>query len=156
MTTEPFFPLRLLRGLLPAWLITIACMALLGAPRAEAAEPVPVPVLIGSPGMARIDVHTAARLYTGRTIEVGGQAVTALNAPVGSPLRQRFLAQVLQQDDEQYRAYWTVRRHVGKGAPPRELATSAEVIAFVTANPGAVGYIDASELRAGLNVLLRP
>ena len=68
----------------------------------------------------------------------------------------KCLAQVLQQDDEQYRAYWTVRRHVGKGAPPRELATSAEVIAFVTANPGAVGYIDASELRAGLNVLLRP
>lgn len=154
MRTDAFFPLRLLRTLLPAWLTALACMALLGAFRAEAAEP--VPVLIGSPGMARIDTATAARLYTGRIIEVGGQAVTVLNAPVGSPLRQRFLALALQQDDDQYRAYWTVRRHVGKGAPPRELSTSAEVIAFVTANPGAVGYIDASELRAGLNVLLRP
>jgi hypothetical protein len=154
MRTEPPFPLRLLRVLLPAWLLAIVSMALLGAFRAEAAEP--VPVLIGSPGMARIDSATAARLYTGRTIEAAGQAVTLVNAPVGSPLRQRFLAQVLQQDDDQYRAYWTVRRHVGKGAPPRELATSAEVISFVMANPGAVGYIDASELRAGLNVLLRP
>lgn len=154
MKNPPSFPLQLLRVLLPAWLVAIVCMALLSAFRAEAAEP--VPVLIGSPGMARIDAATAARLYTGRTIEVGGQPVTVLNAPVGSALRHRFLALVLQQDDEQYRAYWTVRRHVGKGAPPRELASSADVIAYVTANPGAVGYIDASELRSGLNVLLRP
>ena len=87
---------------------------------------------------------------------VAGQAVTVVNAPVGTPLRTRFLALVLQQDDEQYRAYWTVRRHVGKGAPPREPASSAEVIAYVMANPGAVGYIDASELRNGMNVVLRP
>lgn len=154
MRPEPSFPMRLLRVLLPAWLAAAVAMLLLSAFRAEAAEP--VPVLIGSAGMARIDATTAARLYTGRTIEVAGQAVTVVNAPVGSPLRHRFLALVLQQDDDQYRAYWTVRRHVGKGAPPRELATSADVIAQVTANPGTVGYIDASELRAGMNVLLRP
>lgn len=154
MRTLPAFPLRLLRVLLPAWLAAVVAMLLLSALRAEAAEP--VPVLIGSAGMPRIDAATAARLYTGRTIEVAGQPVTVLNAPPGSPLRHRFLALVLQQDDEQYRAYWTVRRHVGKGAPPRELATSADVIAHVGANPGVVGYIDASELRPGLNVLLRP
>jgi len=154
MRTEPSFPKRLLRVLLPAWLAAVVCMLLLSAFRAEAAEP--VPVLIGSPGMGRIDSATAARLYTGRIIEVAGQAVTVVNAPVGTPLRTRFLALVLQQDDEQYRAYWTVRRHVGKGAPPRELASSAEVIAYVMANPGAVGYIDASELRNGMNVVLRP
>lgn len=154
MRPEPSFPQQLLRVLLPAWLAAVVMMLLLAAFRAEAAEP--QPVLIGSPGMARIDTATAARLYTGRTIEVGGRPVTVVNAPVGTPLRQRFLALVLQQDDEQYRAYWTVRRHVGKGAPPRELATSADVIAFVAGTPGAVGYIDASELRPGLNVLLRP
>lgn len=154
MRSEPAFPLRLLRVLLPAWLAAILAMLLLSAFRAEAGEP--QPVLIGSPGMARIDSVTAARLYTGRTIEVGGRPVTVVNAPVGAPLRQRFLALVLQQDDEQYRAYWTVRRHVGKGAPPRELATNADVIHFVGSTPGAVGYIDASELRPGLNVVLRP
>lgn len=154
MKTSASFPAQLLRVLVPAWLLAILLMALLFCQRAEATEP--VPVLIGSPGMPRIDAATAARLYTGRTIEVGGQPVSVVNAPVGSALRQRFLALVLQQDDDQYRAYWTVRRHVGKGAPPRELATSAEVIAHVQAHPGAVGYIDASALRGGVNVILRP
>jgi ABC-type phosphate transport system substrate-binding protein len=154
MKTEPSFPLRLLRVLLPAWLAAIVMVLVMSAFRAEAGEP--QPVLIGSPGMARIDAATAARLYTGRTIEVGGRPVNVVNAPVGAPLRHRFLALVLQQDDEQYRAYWTVRRHVGKGAPPRELATSADVIAYVSSTPGAIGYVDATELRPGLNVLLRP
>lgn len=154
MQSPASFPLRLLRALLPAWLAAVGCFALLTALRAHAGEP--VPVLIGSPGLPRIDAATAARLYTGRMIEVAGQPVTVVNPPMGSPLRQRFLALVLQQDEEQYRAYWTVRRHVGKGAPPRELASSADVILFVGSTPGAIGYIDASELRGGMNVLLRP
>ncbi len=154
---RPLLGERAPAGLAAALLLTLL-PALLASQRAEAADAgsPPLPVLIGSPGLPRIDAATAARLYTGRTIEVGGQPVTVVNAPPGSPLRQRFLAIYLQQDDDQYRAYWTVRRHVGKGAPPRELASGAEVIAHVLANPGTVGYIDAGELRAGLNVILRP
>lgn len=113
-------------------------------------------LVIGHAGMPRLDAATLQRLYTGRAVEVAGIPVTVVNAPAGSALRQRFLAQVLQQDDDQYRAYWTVRRHVGKGVPPRELASAAEVIAFVQATPGAVGYIDAADLRPGLNVVARP
>jgi len=47
----------------------------------------------------------------------------------------------------------TVRRFVGLGSPPVELRTSAEVIAHVRTNPGAVAYIDADEVPAGMNVL---
>jgi hypothetical protein len=53
-------------------------------------------------------------------------------------------------------AYWTVRKHIGKGTPPRELKTAAEVMDFVQATPGALGYVSAAELRPGLNVVLRP
>lgn len=157
MTSTSSFPRQLLRVLVPAWLAAILLMALLGGQRAEAADPVPVPVLIGSPALPRIDAATAARLYTGRTIEVGGQPVTVVNAPPGTPLRHRFLAIYLQQDDDQYRAYWTVRRHVGKGAPPREVASVAQMLEVVTRTPGAVGYIDAASAAgpAGLNIIGR-
>jgi len=116
----------------------------------------PVPVLIASPGVPRLDTATVARLYTGRAIEIAGQPVTVANAAPGSALRQRFLAVYLKQDEDAYRAYWTVRRHVGKGAPPRELASSAELIDWVQHHPGAIGYVDATELRPGLNVVARP
>jgi ABC-type phosphate transport system substrate-binding protein len=48
-----------------------------------------------------------------------------------------------------------VRRYVGKGASPRELPSSEDVINFVKSTPGAIGYLDASDVRPGVNVLLK-
>ncbi len=113
-------------------------------------------LVIAHPSVPALEAATVNRLYTGRAIEVAGNPVTVVNAAAGSALRQRFLIRYLQQDEEKYRAYWTVRRHVGKGVPPRELKTSAEVIDYVQNTPGAVGYIDAADLKPGLKVVLRP
>ncbi len=112
-------------------------------------------VVIGHPSIKRLDAPTLARIYTGRVIEVDGVAVTAINANAGSEVRTRFLQVFLNQDEDKYTAYWTVRRYIGKGASPREMSKSSDVIRFVTSTPGAIGYIDASDLHPGLNVLLR-
>lgn len=112
-------------------------------------------LVIGHASLARLDVGTVQKVFTGKAIEVGGIAVTAVNANAGSSLRGRFLQTFLNQDEEKYTAYWTVRRYIGKGAPPKELTSSAEVINFVQSTPGAIGYIDEADLKPGLNVLLR-
>jgi hypothetical protein len=113
-------------------------------------------VLIGHPSVPRIDVATAQRLYTGRVVEVGGTAVVAVNAAGGSKLRERFMAIVMNQGDDKYVAYWTVRKHIGKGTPPHEFKTAAEIAEFVQGTPGGVGYVFAADLRPGMNVVLRP
>lgn len=148
------FPFQILRLALLSWLAACGWLLLMAATEVHAAEP--VAVVIAHPSVPRIDAATVARLYTGRTIELGGQPVTVVNAVSGSALRQRFLAVYLQQDEDKYRAYWTVRRHVGKGVPPRDLATAAETIEWVQSTPGAIGYIDAADLRPGLHVIARP
>lgn len=112
-------------------------------------------LVIGHPAMPRVDGGTLQNIFLGKVIEVGGVAVTVVNARGGSALRGRFLRTYLERDDEKYTAYWTVRRYLGKGAPPAELAGGAEVIRFVERTPGAIGYIDEADLRPGLNVLLR-
>lgn len=112
-------------------------------------------VVVGHATVPRIDVTQVQRLYTGRAIEVGSQLATVVNLRGGHALRQRFLSAYLDTDEERYRAYWTVRRHVGKGAPPRELDTVAAVLDFVAGTPGAVGYVGAGDLRAGSNVICR-
>lgn len=113
-------------------------------------------VVIGHPGIPRVDVATLQRLYTGRAIEVGNLAVTVLNAAPGNPVRDRFLAAVVGMDSERYAAYWTVRRHVGKGVPPREVRSAAELAELVLSTPGAIGYLAPAELRPGMNVVYRP
>jgi hypothetical protein len=111
--------------------------------------------IIGHPGLTKVDAAMVKKLFTGRAIEVGGEAVTVVNISPGNPVRGRFLAAYLGQDEEQYVAYWTVRRFIGKGTPPRDLSSVAEVVSFVQANPGAIGYIDSTDLRPGINVLSR-
>ena len=113
-------------------------------------------VLIGHPGIPRIDMATVQRLYLGRAIEVAGSPVTVVALPGGSPVRAQFLASWLQSDEERYRAYWTVRRHIGRGTPPAELGSAAELIEYVQRTPGAIGYIDAAQVTSALNVIARP
>lgn len=129
-----------------------ACQGLIGLAWAGDADV----LVIANTSVPSLDAATVYRLYTGRAIEVGGNPVTVVNAEAGSPLRERFLHRYLQQDDEKYRAYWTVRRHIGKGVPPKEIKSSAELIDYVQRTPGAIGYIEASELRPGVKVVLKP
>jgi ABC-type phosphate transport system substrate-binding protein len=112
-------------------------------------------VVIGNGALAKLDAPTLRKVFTGKLIELGGIGVVAVNASPGSAVRDRFLQTYMEQDEEKYTAYWTVRRYVGKGSPPRELATSADVIHFVQSTPGAIGYVDETDLKPGLNVLLR-
>ena len=111
-------------------------------------------VVIAHASVPRTDTATVQRLYTGRVIEIGGIAVVPLNAPPGHPDRTRFLRDYLKQDDEKYIGYWTVRRYIGKGAPPREL-NPGEMAGVIQTTPGAIGYVPKSELRPGMNVILR-
>lgn len=133
---------------------TILLMFLLAASAAGtcAADGV---VVIGHPNVKRLDGQTVARIYTGRVIEVDGISITAVNANRGSAVRDRFLQVFLNQDEDKYTAYWTVRRYIGKGASPRELSKASDIIRFVTSTPGAIGYIDETDIQPGLNVLLR-
>ncbi len=138
------------------WIRTFFAATLCAVACCGAASETDAPVLIGNASVGRLDVLTVQRLYTGRAVEVAGMNVTVVNASAGSKLRERFMVEVMNQEDAKYVAYWTVRKHIGKGTPPRELKTAAEVIDFVQTTPGAVGYVAQTDLRPGLNVVLKP
>ncbi len=112
-------------------------------------------VVIGHANVTSLDAATLEKVYTGRVIEINGTPVIAVNASSGSAVRTRFLQAFLNEDEDKYTAYWVVRRYIGKGAPPRELGSSAAVIAYVRSTPGAIGYIDESDVQPGVNVLLK-
>lgn len=112
-------------------------------------------VLIGNANVPKMDVETVQKIYTGKFITVNGVNVTPVSLKAGSPLRNAFLATFLNQDEEKYTGYWTVRRYVGKGTPPLELNSSEEIIQFVSSTAGALGYIDETDLKENMNVVAR-
>lgn len=112
-------------------------------------------VVIGNGNVPKLDADTVQKIYTGRFVSVGGVNIRPVGPKPGVGTRDRFLQEFLKQDEEKYTAYWTVRRYIGKGAPPAELAGAAEIIQYVQSTPGAVGYIDEADLRQGINVIAR-
>lgn len=113
------------------------------------------PAIVGHPGLLPLDAMTLQRIYTGKIVELNGMRVTPVNLPPGNALRAHFLRDYLKQDEDQYIGYWTVRRYVGKGTPPRELENPDAVIEFVSRTTGAIGYVEESRLTPEMKVLLR-
>ena len=112
-------------------------------------------VVIGHGGLPKTDIATLQRLYTGRVTTINQQTAVPVNLPPGNPARRQFLELLMGQNEEQYTGYWLVRRYVGKGTPPSEVASIDELIAYVTNTPGAVGYLPASKVPPGSNVIFR-
>ena len=102
---------------------------------------------------AQLDKNILARIFTGRTVQIDGIAVIPVNLPVGREERRVFLHHVLKQNDDEYMAYWLVRKSIGKGIPPQEVNTSQEVLRFILSQVGAVGYINDRDLAPDVRVL---
>jgi ABC-type phosphate transport system substrate-binding protein len=113
-------------------------------------------VVVANADTPALDADTVQKIYLGKVVEVGGHPVVPVNLAKGNVLRAAFMQQVLEQDDDKFIAYWTVRRYIGKGSPPREFATMEEQLEFLRKTPGAVGYLDESAaIKQGLKTLLR-
>lgn len=112
-------------------------------------------LVIGNGNVPKMDAVTVQKIYTGKFISVSGVSVMPVAFKTGTPSRNRFLKEFLNQDEEKYTAYWTVRLYIGKGAPPIELTSVSDVIGYVQSTPGAIGYIDEAELKQGMNVIAR-
>jgi len=103
-----------------------------------------------------LDEETLQKVYLGKVVEVDGHPIIPVNLAKGNALRDAFMQQYLARDDEKFVAYWTVRRYIGQGTPPREFRTVEEQLAFVRATPGAIGYVDDNGgVRQGVRTLFR-
>jgi hypothetical protein len=113
-------------------------------------------VVVANVDTPALDEATLQRVYLGKVVEVNGRPIIPVNLPKGNFVRRTFMEQVLTNDDEKFIAYWTVRRYIGQGTPPREFATIEQQLDFLRATPGAVGYVDESvEVGRGLKVLMK-
>lgn len=124
----------------------------LTSPLRAADDPV---VVIAYESIPKADLPTLQRLYTGRVVSISRQSAVPVNLPAGHRVRQQFIEMILNQNDEQYTGYWLVRRYVGKGTPPQELADVDELVRYVIATPGAIGYAPLSKVPAGTNIIFR-
>jgi ABC-type phosphate transport system substrate-binding protein len=83
----------------------------------------------------------------------GGETMRPIDLSSKSPVRARFTRVVLKKTAAQLKTYWSQQIFSGKGVPPPEVQTPAEVIAYVLANPGAVAYLPSDADPRGAKVI---
>jgi ABC-type phosphate transport system substrate-binding protein len=85
---------------------------------------------------------------------ITGQTIAPVDQAASARVREKFSADVLGRDVSAVKSYWQRQIFSGRSVPPPEKASDAEVLAFVRANPGAVGYVSAGvDLGSGVKVL---
>lgn len=93
------------------------------------------------------------RLYTGRSNNLNGAAVEPLNLSDGHDLRNSFDNDVLGRSPSQVKAYWSKLVFTGKGSPPKEVGSAAEVIDLVAKNPNIIGYVSKADVTDNVKVV---
>lgn len=87
-----------------------------------------------------------------RTWADGKRAVPVDQLP-SSDAREAFTRLVHGRSVVTVEVYWKRMIFSGRGVPPEELASDAEVLEFVRSTPGAVGYVTSSEALEGVQKL---
>lgn len=92
---------------------------------------------------ASLTAEQVAQVFLGRSSSFpGGGNATPVDQKEGVALRDDFYAKVADKNPGQVKAYWAKQMFSGKGSPPKELASSAEIKRAVAADPTAIGYIE--------------
>jgi ABC-type phosphate transport system substrate-binding protein len=70
-------------------------------------------------------------------------------------LTQKFFAKVVKKPTALVRSQWTKLALSGQGAAPKKGANAAAVKDLVSKSPGAIGYINSSDLDSSVKELLK-
>lgn len=97
-----------------------------------------------------------ARIFLGKTKSFAdGTEAIPLDQAAGTPNRSAFVSTILKKDERQIKAYWSQLLFTGKGTPPREAGTSADIKKLIAQNPSLIGYIDSADVDASVKVVLK-
>jgi ABC-type phosphate transport system substrate-binding protein len=82
-----------------------------------------------------------------------GTAATPVDQGKASPVRAAFSKSIVGRPVASVETYWQQQIFAGKEVPPPAKTSDDDVIAFVKANPGAIGYVSAGAATAGVKVV---
>lgn len=89
------------------------------------------------------------------TTWINGQTIAPVDQAASSTVREEFSKEVLGRDVSAVKSFWQRQIFSGRSVPPPEKASDEEVLAFIRANPGAVGYVSAAaSLGTGVRALV--
>ena len=102
-------------------------------------------VVHASNDLEEMRVRTVSRIFLGKqTRWENGSRIALVQPPMTSPTRAAFSTIIHGRSVGSVRNSWITEIYSGRGADlPEERKTDAEILAFVRADPNALGYVSA-------------
>lgn len=105
--------------------------------------------------VASMTAEQVASIFLGKSNALpNGNAAVAVDLPESASVRETFYTKATGKSSAQVKAAWSRLVFSGKGTPPKELGSSADVKKFVAGNPDAIGYIEKSAVDGSVKVVL--
>lgn len=113
------------------------------------------------PAMAELVIivnpqNPATRMFPSQAAQffLGGSVLfIPVEQAENSAIRAEFYKKVLEKEPAQVQAIWSKIVFTGKGKPPKEMRSSAEVKKIVSESPNAIGYIEKSAVDDTVKVI---
>lgn len=94
-----------------------------------------------------LDQAALEKIFLGkRSHWADGGAIVPVTLAEGA-VHDAFLETYIKKNASQFSAFWKQAVFTGKGTPPRSFKTEEELVRYVAATPGAVGYLS-TQIRA--------
>lgn len=133
--------------------VAMACVALVVSAAPVMAQEFKV-IVNSANATSDLTADIATKLFLKQTTKFpNGTPATPVDLGKSSAVRATFSKAVLGRPVSAIEAYWQQQIFSGKDVPPAAKASDDEVIAFVKANPGAIGYVSAGASTAGVKVV---
>jgi ABC-type phosphate transport system substrate-binding protein len=113
-----------------------------------------VVIIVNKSNNNQINAEDISRLFLRKvkTFSNGAIAIPVIQIE-NSTTTEEFNAKVLERTSQQLKTYWSRMIFTGKGLPPKEVLTDAEMINFIEENPNAIGYINSTSVDTRVRVV---
>jgi len=111
-------------------------------------------VIVNANNSATVTQQDVKNLYLAKAKAFSdGAEAKPVNQKEGSSIREQFDNEVAGKSSSQMKAYWAKLVFTGKAVPIEELSDDSSVVANVSQNANAIGYVEKSSVNDGVKVL---
>jgi ABC-type phosphate transport system substrate-binding protein len=111
-------------------------------------------VVVAHPGVAVSELSAAdlKDVFLGTRTAVGGSDVQPVLAESGTA-HEAFLKSYVGKSEQALKVHFKSLVFTGKGSMPKSFASDAEIVKYVAATKGAIGYVNAGAEGAGVKTI---
>ncbi|MDJ0766761.1 MAG: hypothetical protein QNJ97_27560 [Myxococcota bacterium] len=137
--------------------ICAVAVLLIGIPSILSAQLTPYWVVVNQANpVSSMSKDELSRIFLKRTVRwENGELVVAVDLPEDSETRIAFTEAIHGRSVRRVKAYWQQQIFSGRAVPPTELSSDEQVLAFVSSNETAIGYVSGEAFIGGNVKVLR-